>query len=694
MGKLLEDISTEVLLEKDDTRSASLTKHGKKANNEISDMGFSMIKQVMTTGDNINHSEVNDYLDKADEINDDVDTVVFGLETDDNEIVKVYVAVPDADAFEKAMAERLGTEDDLEDVIADLAQEFDIVDVEWPDSDEEEDEESETQNSSGEDSSEAEAELNFDEPVKEHLEDTMATTFGERFKKRILSTEIEIVTEAKEERQWPTEIDEFAKSLTTPAQETILYLITLFGLPKEVIGSRKAIGEFRRNIIKVAREYAKQQTLKIWVNKLIKELDTSAQKEEDKKIVKEAAKSEEEKEMSSEDWEDPKLLKAARFRDTLPHGVPRLIFDVLIGLGVPQSMLTEINSSKVRNAIRTLSQKVRRTQRIRIYLNLTAETLGVKADDQTETAAHVTSQAVLKKNLEEETLVEEITDYVVTVKNLLSRLGVPVANLAYKSANVTRSLKTRKTQLNFMSILPKIEQFLTYLDKAERVKPEAAPITEAKSEDYDTAVRSIAIALGFPSENFDYKASMLVQAFRQRKQELNWSSLIGRMNKLLQYISMADTVKQESIKDIAARLLAEKIEQAKLAEMVTTKMKHDDEEETDVDKILKKSKNEEKKEDPAADVGKWNFASMGSVGLTMRARGIKLQFEDIVAERIAKSIGDGKAASVKDVNSERVVFSPRDRGRSYVITGLEKFPEGVKLSSTDIDNLLDALGSK
>lgn len=693
MSKLLEDISSMVLSEKEDERSSDLSQDGKKANKEISQMGFSLIKDMINKGDELTNTDVNDYLDKADGINNEVDTVVFGLETDDNEIVKVYVACPDADAFEQAMAERLGTEDDLEDVIAELAQEYDIVDVEWPDSDEkeeegdEEEEEPETQNSAGEESSEAETELNFDKPVvaKEQMEDNM-TTLGERFKARIISSTL---VEAKEERQWPTEIDEFAKTLTTPAQEAILYLITLFGLPREVLASRKSISEFRHNLYKASKEYAKNQTLKIWINKLTKELDNSGRKEDEedgkKKDVKEALKPESEKEKDdlSPDWDDPKLLKAAKFRDSLPHGVPRLIFDVLLSLGVPHGMLTDINKSKVRNSIRELSFKIRRTQRLRIYLNLIADAFGVKADDQTESAIHSKIVTTVKEaKLEQD---PEQQDYITIVKELLGKLGIPAANLQYKTSFVTRALKARKMQLNYASLIPKLELFLSYVANAERVKNEA-PITEAaldKEQNYDTLVRDIATALGFPPENLAYKESMLTQALRQRKSTLNWSSLISKMKKLLQQIQSLDT-KQESIKDLTAKTLTE---------LVTTRMKKDDEEETDVDKILGKGGPKEKEDDTSVDVGKWNFASLGSVGLTMRARGVKLQFEDIVAERIAKMLGDGKSATAKTVDGDKVVFTPKDRGRSYVIKGIPKFETGVRVSNKDIDNLLDALGT-
>ena len=66
---------------------------------------------------------------------DEVDTITFGLETDDGKIVKVYVKVDEADDFEKALADKLGEIDDIEEVLNELSKEYEIVDVEWPSED-------------------------------------------------------------------------------------------------------------------------------------------------------------------------------------------------------------------------------------------------------------------------------------------------------------------------------------------------------------------------------------------------------------------------------------------------------------------------------------------------------------------------------------------------------------------------------
>lgn len=103
------------------------------------DIGFSLMRNAINTDGNVTGSSVANYLERAAELNDEVDTVPFGLETDDGEIVKVYVNAEQADGFELAMKNLLGIEDDIEEAINRLSTEFDIIDVVWPESDDGED---------------------------------------------------------------------------------------------------------------------------------------------------------------------------------------------------------------------------------------------------------------------------------------------------------------------------------------------------------------------------------------------------------------------------------------------------------------------------------------------------------------------------------------------------------------------------
>lgn len=101
------------------------------------DISFSLMRNTINSDGEINGSDVADYLERAKELNDEVESVPFGLETDDGQIVKVWVNAEQADAFEAEMKKLLGVEDDIETAINNLALKFDIVDVVWPDDEDE-----------------------------------------------------------------------------------------------------------------------------------------------------------------------------------------------------------------------------------------------------------------------------------------------------------------------------------------------------------------------------------------------------------------------------------------------------------------------------------------------------------------------------------------------------------------------------
>ena len=76
-------------------------------------------------------SQVHAKLNQAAE-EDDIDAQCFGLEMEDGKVVKVYVLQSDADAFEEALSDRLGQDDDIKTALEELGKQFEIVNVVWP----------------------------------------------------------------------------------------------------------------------------------------------------------------------------------------------------------------------------------------------------------------------------------------------------------------------------------------------------------------------------------------------------------------------------------------------------------------------------------------------------------------------------------------------------------------------------------
>lgn len=96
------------------------------------DVSFNMMRNTINADGEITGSDVADYIERAEELNDEVETIAYGLETDDGNIVKVYVNANESDKFEEALTQMLGVEEDIEETINKLAAEYDIVDVVWP----------------------------------------------------------------------------------------------------------------------------------------------------------------------------------------------------------------------------------------------------------------------------------------------------------------------------------------------------------------------------------------------------------------------------------------------------------------------------------------------------------------------------------------------------------------------------------
>lgn len=134
---------------KEDTSSFDKIEFAKDVDDNttaVKDPEFKTLRNNITVNNANSQTAISDYLQKAHEINDEVDSVAFGMENDDGSIIKVWVNAEHADDFEKSLAELLGKEDDAEKVINDLADDYDIIDVEWPKVDEPESADMEPEN--------------------------------------------------------------------------------------------------------------------------------------------------------------------------------------------------------------------------------------------------------------------------------------------------------------------------------------------------------------------------------------------------------------------------------------------------------------------------------------------------------------------------------------------------------------------
>lgn len=179
---------------------------------------------------------------------DELDTVTFGLETDDGKIVKVYVKADQAEDFEKALADKLGEIDDIEEVLNLLSKEYEIVDVEWPneeetDSDEDEDDGSDVLDQKVYDNAKEQAET--EKKLKPNME---ALSFGE------LAT-LDILDESNSSNS-------IESRFTTAPQLLVYHAILELGVPEVALARSPYRAAIIKGIKTKAMELAKSTSIK------------------------------------------------------------------------------------------------------------------------------------------------------------------------------------------------------------------------------------------------------------------------------------------------------------------------------------------------------------------------------------------------------------------------------------------------
>jgi hypothetical protein len=189
---------------------------------------------------------------------DEVDTVTFGLETDDGKIVKVYVNAEQAEAFEKALATKLGEIDDIEAVLNELSKEFEIVDVEWPEDDSDNEEKPEDEEDDG-----ASA---LDQRVygPDNRGDQVEDNFDRQFSNESLSYGEEVTLALLESN---TNIE---SRFTTASQLMVYHAILDLGIPEIALARNPYRAAIIKGIKDTAGQVQKNASMKIALKTFIR----------------------------------------------------------------------------------------------------------------------------------------------------------------------------------------------------------------------------------------------------------------------------------------------------------------------------------------------------------------------------------------------------------------------------------------
>lgn len=462
--KLLKTINT-TISEKEEVAKSPAT---------VVDKGESLFKKITNGLDAkpITTKNVSDHLSAAHDDDDGVDTITFGLETENGDIVKVFVNAQEADGFEEALSKLLGAEDSIESALDKLKNDFDVVDIKWPSGEEEQDGEKSTADI--DDLINALPDTKDDEKEEKEPKKN-EDSLGTQFLNRVL----------KEETLLKGEAGKFESELSNRYQQLAFQGAFVLGIPIEVLKLKRAA--YKRNLKDVGNELMTNSQARIWLKRLVTNLTGTDKTDttnvgnlgeigtgsDSKAEVKEANGSM----TASDNFISDK--NADQFKQMMQNRIQLTIGEVILALGVPPEAIKS-RRQEVKQNIRELSYRILKNPREKMLLNMVAEAFGI------ETHGNGVKQTFVAKDSIEEQVAGATLDtketmqdsYIEMVIELATALGIPEVNLAYRQSALRQALKNKKMKLkNLSNIRMKSKILLSLLTDA--------PLKEAEYDDED-----------------------------------------------------------------------------------------------------------------------------------------------------------------------------------------------------------------
>ena len=638
---------------------------------------------------------------------DEVDTITFGLETDDGKIVKVYVKVDQADDFEKALSDKLGEIDDIEEVLNELSKEFEIVDVEWPSE--------ETATEDGEEEEDGSSSLNqkvYDNP-KENAEN-----------ERDLKPKLENLSIGE---QFTIDINESSHAgslesrFTTASQLMVYHAILELGIPEMAL----ARNPFRAAILKNIKHKAMELTTSPMMKNALKTFINRSIDYEEKAAKNKTA-------MGGHIDANDKHVK-----ESLTEGVTQDFWNAFLELvnyvaATPEDA-KELLANPTMKQIMTrssgaLSSNV--SAQLKTKLNDFKNSLtGDGAAAQLKAAGVVESYRRANEKLNEGSSPAEITDLFKALLTLAdpSKDGAAVTNVMKSSAwnsffNAAKGSLTQKFGGTARAKLNQLKAVLptsTVSTTATKTAPTATESKKSfaaalKTEEKSLKNASLAHAFQYGSEKFDEGHpievigeegdSYIVKPFpimanSHMKLKKTAVKLTGKINvpvggnngKMDGGLNEAVTFKNgdrvkvniqnwSTLRDKKSKGLGT----VKGKEGKSIIVKIDDVEReilvgpADLDEISKLTESQ---------VPSWTF-DMDDDNLVVQCATLKVILNDEEVEKLVKGITNKDTVIVRDNEdpTHKVAFSPR--GSSIMVKKVGT-PEGVMMRNTDVDNLLD-----
>lgn len=495
MSSLLKEFASG--LAKSDSSDAGKTD---VQNKTAGDIKFSLMRNTINSDGQVTGSGVANYLERAGELNDDVETVVYGLQDSDGDIVKVYVNATQADAFEIEMKKMLGMEDDIEEAINDLATRFDIVDVVWPKGQGPADSEEESDEVDLEDNVDI-GDPDLDRTVDPEDDDDDLEVIASADDDAAAAAEPESSEEEPEEEPQADAEDKPVKKTKAAPEEP----------------------ESEEEQEKPAKKDSKHDKLSGVGNKMKVKEEARAQGANmsigDKFLTRVLAEAKEDRDGVVDGYDIRLDAQQQAMAQKLRSPLPKKIIQLFSVIGIPGNKL---NSAGAEESVSEASEMLRANLSVRraftTFFDLMATAYGKKISAEPEAV----QEAKLKRGNYLQKQLETVLVKLGLPEALVSTTGPGVVGSAlYRASKMVEDSADLKAALRLLAVRMGIKPADAMAPLEEAVDPMGADM-------YADAVMSLVATLGVPDTAFARNARMiLAREFRETRKSTNVSGLIN-----------------------------------------------------------------------------------------------------------------------------------------------------------------------
>lgn len=605
----------------------------------------------------LSNRDAADIIQQAHDSTEEIDTVAFGLETNEGEVVKVYVNAEQADDFEKAMADMLGQEDDIEAAIDKMAQSFDIVSVEWPEdrnggqslpseeagvlspdsivpaeNEEAEDEQSalfhkvklnfslNDKEESGDDSEEKDPEddgENADDSEDDSKEGDIGFTGDDEEDNKDDSEELDAEDDNGDEEEKDSKDGTKKKVKKTP--------------PKKKVEEHLSIGaRVKARFLGEDNNPAKKniETKKTKIDKL--------EKEEEKNTDKDEKKSE----------------KETTLDDIFKTPMQRKLFHLVMLLDFPVQRLITYKQ-EFRSGIRIAAIDIVDNSKGRLFLNKlikelesNKDTTDISDKEASLVKAHKKADLQESKNSDQQELLNK---QIALIIDVLSKIGVPESAINIRETALKQNL--RETARLFLRHA-KLQNYLATLNSAltKDENSEEEQVTEEVAlgaDQYAKIVSKLLTELGVPDDNLSYQRSNLSRSLREKSLTIDLGAVKPRMIQLIKLLA-GSQVQEQLINE--------------------------------VDLFVKQH---------SAKLGNWAIAKLDK-RVTLSVEDISIELSPSQTEKLVNAFQEGESVTLKS-GAHNYKFKAVNNGKEYVVFLLdaEEHEHGVLFSKSSVKTLLN-----